>query len=160
LTSLSLYRYCLRRHGTLLLKIGRNILCSASVLIFNFQGINGKRHSKIHVQKGFTSGRSSVIRRSVCFQLKSQIDFLEVLLLWSLPWLQIFSLPLCFSPAEEIQLFRDVVFKNRNMHFALFLFLCLIQFNSIQFFIIYVPSQQLQGQLQTQHGAGTRIIMQ
>jgi hypothetical protein len=26
-----------------------------------------------------------------------------------------------------------------------------IQFNSIQFFIIYVPSQQLHGQLQTQH---------
>jgi hypothetical protein len=26
-----------------------------------------------------------------------------------------------------------------------------IQFNSIQFFIIYVPSQQPQGQLQTQH---------
>jgi hypothetical protein len=27
--------------------------------------------------------------------------------------------------------------------------------NSIQFFIIYVPSQQLQGQLQTQHSEGT-----
>jgi hypothetical protein len=27
--------------------------------------------------------------------------------------------------------------------------------NSIQFFIIYVPSQQLQGQLQTQHSVGT-----
>jgi hypothetical protein len=27
--------------------------------------------------------------------------------------------------------------------------------NSIQFFIIYVPSQQLQGQLQTQHSADT-----
>jgi hypothetical protein len=27
--------------------------------------------------------------------------------------------------------------------------------NSIQFFIIYVPCQQLQGQLQTQHSAGT-----
>jgi hypothetical protein len=26
--------------------------------------------------------------------------------------------------------------------------------NSIQFFIIYVPSQQLQGQLQTQHSIG------
>jgi hypothetical protein len=26
-----------------------------------------------------------------------------------------------------------------------------IQFNSIQFFIIYVPSQQPEGQLQTQH---------
>jgi hypothetical protein len=31
--------------------------------------------------------------------------------------------------------------------------------NSIQFFIIYVPSQQLQGQLQTQHSVGTRIII-
>jgi hypothetical protein len=30
--------------------------------------------------------------------------------------------------------------------------------NSIQLFIIYVPSQQLQGQLQTQHSVGTRII--
>jgi hypothetical protein len=29
------------------------------------------------------------------------------------------------------------------------------QFNSIQFFIIYVPSQQPQGQLQTQHSADT-----
>jgi hypothetical protein len=27
--------------------------------------------------------------------------------------------------------------------------------NSIQFFIIYVPSQQLQGQLQAQHSVGT-----
>jgi hypothetical protein len=27
--------------------------------------------------------------------------------------------------------------------------------NSIQFFIIYVPSQQLQGQLQTQHSVDT-----
>jgi hypothetical protein len=27
--------------------------------------------------------------------------------------------------------------------------------NSIQFFIIYMPSQQLQGQLQTQHNIGT-----
>jgi hypothetical protein len=32
--------------------------------------------------------------------------------------------------------------------------------NSIQFFIIYVPSQQLQGQLQTQHSVGTRIIIE
>jgi hypothetical protein len=31
----------------------------------------------------------------------------------------------------------------------------LIQFNSIQIFIIYVPSQQLQGQLQTQHSVDT-----
>jgi hypothetical protein len=31
----------------------------------------------------------------------------------------------------------------------------LIQFNSIQIFIIYVPSQQLQGQIQTQHSADT-----
>jgi hypothetical protein len=31
--------------------------------------------------------------------------------------------------------------------------------NSIQFFIIYVPSQQLQGQLQTQYSVGTRIII-
>jgi hypothetical protein len=35
-----------------------------------------------------------------------------------------------------------------------------IQFNSIQFFIIYVPSQQPNGQLQTQHNlnAGSYII--
>jgi hypothetical protein len=31
--------------------------------------------------------------------------------------------------------------------------------DTIQFFIIYVPSQQLQGQLQTQHSVGTRIII-
>jgi hypothetical protein len=30
-----------------------------------------------------------------------------------------------------------------------------IQFSSIQFFIIYVPSRQLQGQLQTQHSVDT-----
>jgi hypothetical protein len=30
-----------------------------------------------------------------------------------------------------------------------------IRHNSIQFFIIYVPSQQLQGQLQTQHNVDT-----
>jgi hypothetical protein len=29
--------------------------------------------------------------------------------------------------------------------------------NSIQFFIIYVPSQQPQGQIQTQHSVGTRM---
>jgi hypothetical protein len=32
-------------------------------------------------------------------------------------------------------------------------------FHSIQFFLIYVPSQQLQGQLQRQHSVGTRIII-
>jgi hypothetical protein len=31
----------------------------------------------------------------------------------------------------------------------------LIQFSSVQFFIIYVPSQQLQGQLQTQYTVDT-----
>jgi hypothetical protein len=31
----------------------------------------------------------------------------------------------------------------------------IIQFNSIQFSIIYVPSQQLQSQLQTQHSVDT-----
>jgi hypothetical protein len=31
----------------------------------------------------------------------------------------------------------------------------IIQFSSIQFFIIYVPSQQLQGQLQTQQSVDT-----
>jgi hypothetical protein len=34
-----------------------------------------------------------------------------------------------------------------------------VENNSIQFFIIYVPSQQLQGQLQTQHSVGTGIII-
>jgi hypothetical protein len=34
----------------------------------------------------------------------------------------------------------------------------LLKFNSIQF-IIYVPSQQLQGQLQTQHSVDTIIII-
>jgi hypothetical protein len=36
----------------------------------------------------------------------------------------------------------------------------LIQFNSIQFFIVYVPNQQPNGQLQTQHSldAGIYII--
>jgi hypothetical protein len=34
-----------------------------------------------------------------------------------------------------------------------------IQFNSIQFFIIYVPSQQLQGQLQTQHSVDISIYI-
>jgi hypothetical protein len=31
----------------------------------------------------------------------------------------------------------------------------IIQLNSFQFFIIYVPSQQAQGQLQTQHSVDT-----
>jgi hypothetical protein len=31
--------------------------------------------------------------------------------------------------------------------------------NSVQVFIIYVPSQQLRGQLQTQHSVGTGIII-
>jgi hypothetical protein len=35
----------------------------------------------------------------------------------------------------------------------------LLLFNSIQFFIIYVPSQQLQGQLQTQHSVDTIIMI-
>jgi hypothetical protein len=38
-------------------------------------------------------------------------------------------------------------------------FLRNIQFISIQFFIIYVPSQQLQGQLQTQHSVDTSIYI-
>jgi hypothetical protein len=47
-----------------------------------------------------------------------------------------------------------------------FIFLCLdFELHSgdeliiIQFFIIYVPSQQLQGQLQTQHSVDTIIII-
>jgi hypothetical protein len=40
----------------------------------------------------------------------------------------------------DIQIFFNVLFNNDN---------------SIQFFIIYVPSQQLQGQLQTQHSVDT-----
>jgi hypothetical protein len=31
--------------------------------------------------------------------------------------------------------------------------------NSIQFFIIYVPSQQLQGNLQTQHNVDKQILL-
>jgi hypothetical protein len=34
-----------------------------------------------------------------------------------------------------------------------------VQVLNIQLFIIYVPSEQLQGQLQTQHSLGTRIII-
>jgi hypothetical protein len=34
--------------------------------------------------------------------------------------------------------------------------LIIIQLNSIQLFIIYVPSQQPQGQLQTQHSVGIK----
>jgi hypothetical protein len=34
------------------------------------------------------------------------------------------------------------------------------KFNSIQFFIMYVPSQQLQGQLQTQHSVYKQIQLQ
>jgi hypothetical protein len=47
--------------------------------------------------------------------------------------------------------------NNNNNNNSILYYLCaestatLIQFNSIQFFIIYVPSQQPQGQLQTQH---------
>jgi hypothetical protein len=33
----------------------------------------------------------------------------------------------------------------------------MIQLNSFQFFIIYVPSQQLQGQLQIQHTVDTGV---
>jgi hypothetical protein len=39
-----------------------------------------------------------------------------------------------------------ILMENLSTNFQL-----QIQFNSIQFFIIYVPSQQPQGQLQTQH---------
>jgi hypothetical protein len=35
----------------------------------------------------------------------------------------------------------------------------IVQFNSIQFFIIYVPSQQPKYQLQTQHSLDTTIII-
>jgi hypothetical protein len=35
----------------------------------------------------------------------------------------------------------------------------IIQFNSIQFFIIYMPSQQPKGQLQKQHSVDTGIYI-
>jgi hypothetical protein len=52
---------------------------------------------------------------------------------------------------EELLMGHGSIISNRGS----FSFLILIQFNSIQFFIIYVPSQQLQGQLQTQHRVDT-----
>jgi hypothetical protein len=56
-------------------------------------------------------------------------------------------------------------FPTNNLSVLLFPHSCyiiiiiIIQFNSIQFFIIYVPSLQLQGQLQTQHSANTTILL-
>jgi hypothetical protein len=48
------------------------------------------------------------------------------------------------------------LFLLRKIGFQLYLFYVVsVLFNSIQFFIIYVPGQQLQGQLQTQHSVGT-----
>jgi hypothetical protein len=38
-------------------------------------------------------------------------------------------------------------------------YLELVQFNSVQFFIIYVPSRQPQGQLETQHSVDTNNYM-
>jgi hypothetical protein len=38
---------------------------------------------------------------------------------------------------------------------SIIIVIIIIIINSIQFFIIYVPSQQLQGQLQTQHSVDT-----
>jgi hypothetical protein len=45
---------------------------------------------------------------------------------------------------EVVQMRMHTMSENNNNNNS-------IQFNSIQFFIIYVPSQQPQGQLQTQH---------
>jgi hypothetical protein len=50
---------------------------------------------------------------------------------------------------------------NVNLHFTINLniyFYLNINFISIQFFIIYVPSQQPQGQLQAQHSVDKIII--
>jgi uncharacterized integral membrane protein len=55
-------------------------------------------------------------------------------------------------------------FRTKTIHYLLFLFLLLLllflfivltQHNTIQFFINYVPSQQLQGQLQAKHSEVT-----
>jgi hypothetical protein len=49
-------------------------------------------------------------------------------------------------------------FRDRVM-IIIIIIIIIILFHSIQFFLIQVPSQQLQGQLQTQHSVGTRIII-
>jgi hypothetical protein len=54
------------------------------------------------------------------------------------------EIPVCIMP-QPSTLPRQNISNNNN--------------NSIQLFIIYVPSQQLQGQLQTQHCLGTTIII-
>jgi hypothetical protein len=67
-----------------------------------------------------------------------------------------------FNPRERIHQFilhgrrgriKYTIYSNKHVT------VIIIQFNSIQFFIIYVPSQQLQGQLQTQHSVDTTIII-
>jgi hypothetical protein len=50
---------------------------------------------------------------------------------------------------EEKRHFTDALMLQREQQEIIIIIII------IQFFIIYVPSQHLQGQLQTQHSAGT-----
>jgi hypothetical protein len=45
--------------------------------------------------------------------------------------------------------------KQTNKVITLVVIIIIIQFNSIQLFIIYVPSQEPRGQLQAQHSVDT-----
>jgi hypothetical protein len=83
------------------------------VLTFYFQDINGKYHTKIDAETVPISAEFSI-----CFQLKARINFLQVLA----SLLTVY--PLSISPAEEVHVFYDVVFKNTSIH--LLLFLCVL----------------------------------
>jgi hypothetical protein len=54
-----------------------------------------------------------------------------------------------------IQNNNSIQFNSIHVHLRANLIIIIITIIIIRFFIIYVPSQQLQGQLQTQHSVGT-----
>jgi hypothetical protein len=88
--------------------------------------------------------------------MESSLPFRKLLLLLLLLQLQLLLLGIQLSSVLAYLLANSIakepITKRARVNNS-------IQFNSIQFFIIYVASQQLESQLQTQHSVGTRIVI-
>jgi hypothetical protein len=69
--------------------------------------------------------------------------------------------PFIYYPENELKIYMSIIawttiiLRVNNQASVPVTFMTNTRYNSIQFFIIYVSSQQLQGQLQTEHSVDT-----
>jgi hypothetical protein len=88
---------------------------------------------------------------TVCKAVKVYLDFIAIYINGVEKWIKLQGL-LCSIATGIKDLIIYSSIRTRMMMLLLLLLLIII----IQFFIIYMPSQQLQGQLQAQHSVDTR----